>query len=166
MGLRRSVIHGILLGFPFFAVYIYRTIYRANYFSGTADFVHFQLTFGALAALCAYLFLYKCVVAPLWDFIRHGTKQRVLHVNSIFIIPNHYFPYCGSMMKTSSYPEPLAFPGDIPEFDLKKDRLEVRLLEKSRLIVSVRILHDYHRPWNKTTHLRVSIATSSMKACK
>ena len=111
MGLRRSVIHGILLGFPFFAVYIYRTIYRANYFSGTADFVHFQLTFGALAALCAYLFL-----------------------------------YCGSMMKTSSYPEPLAFPGDIPEFDLKKDRLEVRLLEKSRLIVSVRILHDYHRP--------------------
>ena len=77
MGLRRSVIHGILLGFPFFAVYIYRTIYRANYFSGTADFVHFQLTFGALAALCAYLFLYKCVVVPLWDFIRHGTKQRV-----------------------------------------------------------------------------------------
>ena len=146
MGLRRSVIHGILLRFPFFAVYIYRTLYRANYFSGTADFVHFQLTFGALAALCAYLFLYKCVVVPLWDFIRHGTKQRVLHVNSIFIIPNHYFPYCGSMMKTSSYPEPLAFPGDIPEFDLKKDRLEVRLLEKSRLIVSVRILHDYHRP--------------------
>ena len=120
MGLRRSVIHGILLGFPFFAVYIYRTIDRANYFSGTADFVHFQLTFGALAALCAYLFLYKCVVVPLWDFIRHGTKQRVLHVNSIFIIPNHYFPYCGSMMKTSSYPEPLAFPGDIPEFDLRK----------------------------------------------
>ena len=86
------------------------------------------------------------MVVPLWDFIRHGTKQRALHVNSIFIIPNHYFPYCGSMMKTSSYPEPLAFPGDIPEFDLKKDRLEVRLLEKSRLIVSVRILHDYHRP--------------------
>ena len=26
MGLRRSVIHGILLGFPFFAVYIYRTM--------------------------------------------------------------------------------------------------------------------------------------------
>ena len=75
MGLRRSVIHGILLGFPFFAVYIYRTIYRANYFSGTADFVHFQLTFGALAALCAYLFLYKCVVVPLWDFIRHGTTS-------------------------------------------------------------------------------------------
>lgn len=47
--------------FLFFAVYIYRTIYRANYFSGTADFVHFQLTFGALAALCAYLFLYKSI---------------------------------------------------------------------------------------------------------
>ena len=146
MGLRRSIISGIIWGFPVVAVYVYRTIHRARYFSEMINFVHFQLTFCSFAALCAYLFLYKLVVVPLWDFIRHGTKQRVLHVNSIFIIPNHYFPYCGSMMKTSSYPEPLAFPGDIPEFDLKKDRLEVRLLEKSRLIVSVRILHDYHRP--------------------
>lgn len=58
MGLRRSVIHGILLGFPFFAVYIYRTIYRANYFSGTADFVHFQLTFGRTrCAMCVLVFV-------------------------------------------------------------------------------------------------------------
>lgn len=73
MGLRRSVIHGILLGFPFFAVYIYRTIYRANYFSGTADFVHFQLTFGALAALCAYLF---CINVWLFRYgILYGMGQ-------------------------------------------------------------------------------------------
>ena len=103
MGLRRSVIHGILLGFPFFAVYIYRTIYRANYFSGTADFVHFQLTFGALAALCAYLFLYKCVVVPLWDFIRHGTKQRVLHVNSIFTMNEQTMKTAQSIAKEENY---------------------------------------------------------------
>lgn len=145
MGLRRSIISGILPWLPICALYFHITL-RINTF---IDFVYCQVTLGLIFVYFSHR-MYRNVIVPLQDYFAHGTVKRILHVNQIWRSTSisRYFPFDYSSMKTTGYKFALYYPGYIPEFDTKSDRIEACVLEKSQLIISFRILYSY----TSTTH--------------
>lgn len=140
MGLRRSVISGILSWLPTCVLYFFVVIRITT----LIDFINCQVTLGLIFVYFSHR-MYQNAIAPLWDFFAHGTAKHILHVNQIWRSTSisRYFPFDYSSMKTTGYKFALYYPGYIPEFDTKSDRIEVCVLEKSRLIVTFRILYSY-----------------------